>query len=184
MNEATPDASPIQDALAEEQRNATVAIYGDLEDAENGVRALEHAGFEMAQLSIVARGMSEERHVIGFDTPAAREGRWARWGVLWGVLFGAFVFVPGIGQLAVGGYLLYVLMTAAVGAGAGALTAAMSTIGVPSDAVIRYETELRADKQLLIAHGTTADVERARVVLADTAAESVEVHQHNEVAVA
>ena len=75
-------------------------------------------------------------------------------------------------------------MTTAIGAGAGALTAAFSTVGVPADAVIRYETELRADKQLLIAHGTPADVERARALLADTNAESVEVHHGAAVPVA
>lgn len=178
------NATASQNALAEDERNATVAVYGDLEHAEEGVRALERAGFEMAQLSIVARGMSEEHHVIGFDTPAVREGRWARWGAFWGVLFGAFVFIPGIGQLAVGGYLLYLLATAAVGAGAGALTAAMSTFGVPGDAVIRYETQLRADKQLLIAHGTAAEVERARALLAETNIESIEVHHGGPVPVA
>jgi len=173
-----------QDLLPEEERNATVAVFGDIDHAEDAVRTLERAGFEMAQLSIVARGMSEERHVIGFDTPPVREGRWARWGALWGVLFGAFIFIPGVGQLAVGGYLLYVLMTAAIGAGAGALTAAFSTVGIPADAVIRYETELHADKQLLIAHGTAADVERARELLAGTKAQSIDVHRHGAVPVA
>jgi hypothetical protein len=53
----------------------------------------------MAQLSIVARGMSEESRVIGFDTPALRDGHRA----LWGVLFGAFIFILGIGQVAIDG---------------------------------------------------------------------------------
>ena len=72
----------------EEERNATVAVSDDLQLAENAVRALEHAGFEMSHLSIIAKGMNTERHVIGFDTRIHREGHWARWGGLWGVLFG------------------------------------------------------------------------------------------------
>jgi hypothetical protein len=55
----------------------------------------------MAQLSIVARDMSEESRAIGFDTPASRGDRWA----LWGVLFDAFIFIPSIGQVAIDGYL-------------------------------------------------------------------------------
>jgi hypothetical protein len=165
-----------QDHLPEEERNATVAVYGDLEQAENAVRTLEHAGFDMTALSIIASGMTEERHIIGFDTPAVREARWARWGALWGALFAAFILLPGVGGVAVGGYLVYVLLTAALGAGAGALTAALSSVGVPADAVIRYETALRADKQLLIAHGTTSTIEHARGILAGTNAESIEVH--------
>jgi hypothetical protein len=163
-------------AVPEEHRNAAVAVYGDLADAEDAVRALEHAGFDMSQLSIIARGMTTERHVIGFDTHAQREGRWARWGGVWGVLFGAFFFIPGVGHVAIGGYLLYLLTTGAIGAGAGAISAALSSFGIPDDAVIRYETDIKADKQLLIAHGTRIDVERAREVLVGTNAESVEVH--------
>jgi hypothetical protein len=177
-------ANGYHETLPKEERNATVAVYGDMHHAEDAVRTLEHAGFDMAQLSILARGMSEERHVVGFDTPAVREARWARWGALWGVLFGAFVFVPGIGGVAVGGDLLYLLMTGAMGAGAGALGAAFSTVGIPGDAVIRYETALRADKQILIVHGAAATIEHARELLSDSGAESVEVHSGDPVPVA
>ncbi len=170
--------------LPKEERNATVAVYDDLRHAEDAVRALEHAGVDMTALSILARGCSEERHVIGFDTAPVREARWARWGGLWGVLFGAFVFIPGMGGIAIGGYLLYVLMSGAIGAGAGALGAAFSSVGIPADAVIRYETALRADKQVLIVHGDPTTLERARELLANTHAESVEVHVGEAVPVA
>src|ERR1035441_6970423 len=93
----------------EEERNATVAVYRELGDAEDGVRALEHAGFDMSHLSIIAKGMNTERHVMGFDTRAHRESHWARWGGVWGVLFGAFFFIPGVGHVAFGGYVLYLL---------------------------------------------------------------------------
>lgn len=164
-------------ALAsEDERNAVVAVFGDLADAEDAVRTLERAGFDMTHLSIIAKGMTSERHVIGYDTAVRREGRWARWGGAWGVLFGAFLFIPGLGHVAFGGYVLYLITTGAIGAGAGAVGAALATIGVPDDAVIRYETALKADKQLLIAHGTGSDVRRARELLEGTRAESVEVH--------
>jgi len=172
------------ESLPSDESNATVAVYDDMQHAEDAVRTLEHAGLDMAQLSIVARGMNEERHVIGFDTPNVREARWARWGALWGVLFGAFIFIPGIGGVAVGGYLLYLLMTGAMGAGAGALGAALSTVGIPADAVIRYETALRADKQVLIVHGAAATIEQAHELLSNSGAESVEVHTGDPVAVA
>jgi uncharacterized membrane protein len=170
--------------LPKEERNATVAVYDDMQHAEDAVRTLEHAGCDMTQLSILARGMSEERHVIGFDTPTAREARWARWGALWGVLFGAFVFLPGVGGVAIGGYLLWVLMTGAIGAGTAALGAAFSSVGIPADAVIRYETALRADKQVLIVHGTAANIEQAQKLLANSGADSVEVHLDEAVLVA
>lgn len=173
---AVTTPTPVAPPLPEEQRNATVAVYGDLKHAEDAVRALEHADFDMSRLSIVASGLTSERHVIGFESHAQRAERWARWGGLWGVLFGALLFIPGIGQVAVGGYVLYLLMTGAVGAGAGFLTAALSSVGVPDDAIIRYESALRIDKQLLIVHGTQAEIERAHELLSATNAESVEAH--------
>lgn len=39
--------------------------------------------------------------------------------------------------------------------------------GIPRDSVIRYEAALKADKFLLIASGTSAEVERARAILAE-----------------
>lgn len=50
-------------------------------------------------------------------------------------------------------------MTGVIGAGTGAIGAALSTVGVSEDAVIRYETALKAEKQLLTAHGARGDGE-------------------------
>lgn len=57
-------------SLLKEQRNAAVAVYLDLPHAEDAVRSLEHSGFDIAQLSIVAHAMNKERHVIGVGTPS------------------------------------------------------------------------------------------------------------------
>jgi hypothetical protein len=83
---------------------------------------------------------------------------------------------PGPGHVAVAGYVLYLILTGAVGAGAGAIRAALTTVGVPDDAVIRYETAIKAGKQLLIAHETAHQVQHARGLLTSTNAESVETH--------
>lgn len=162
--------------VATAQQNATVAVYGDLQHAEDGVRALESAGYDMTQLSIVARGEQTERHVIGFDDRRHRERAWASWGALWGVLFGAFFFVPGVGNVAFGGWLLFSIIGGALGAGMGAVTAALASLGIPDDAVIRYVTAIKADKQLIVAHGTAADIELAHRILSGGDAETVESH--------
>jgi uncharacterized membrane protein len=64
---------------------------------------------------------------------------------------------------------------AAVGGGAGIVAAALSSLGIPKDSVIRYEKDLKAHKFLLIASGTDAEVERARAILA-TQGGQVNVH--------
>ena len=158
------------------ERNSAIAVYPSEVEAEAAVRELERGGFDMTKLSLLAQGMNQERHVIGTDTAGRRTARWAGFGSVWGLLVGAFFWIPGVGHVAVGGYLLYLLTTTAFGAAGGALAGALSSIGIPEDGVLQYETDLKADKWLLIAHGTTETVDRARDILGTGGAERVDVH--------
>jgi uncharacterized membrane protein len=162
--------------LAAEERNTAIGVYATQQDAEQAIRALERDGFDMRKLSVLARGMSEERHVIGTDTAMRRTGRWASWGGLWGVLFGALFWVPAVGHVAVGGYLLWLLTTGVAGTAGGALGGALTSLGIPREGILRYESDLRADKWLLVAHGTPAEIDHARAVLAAGDAERVDTH--------
>jgi hypothetical protein len=173
----TTNKHPEGHELPAEERNATIGVYADRSAAEDAIRALERGGFDMTRLSLLARGLAEEHHVIGTDTPARRTGRWAAFGTAWGALFGSLFWVPGIGGVAVGGYLLWILSTAVLGAAGGAVGGALAGVGVPREGVPRYETDLRADRWLLVAHGTPEVVEQARAIMAATAAERVDVHR-------
>jgi hypothetical protein len=46
--------------------------------------------------------------------------------------------------------------------------AALSQLGVPKDQVIVYETALKADKYVLMVHGSDDEVARAKYILAGT----------------
>jgi hypothetical protein len=86
------------------------------------------------------------------------------------MLFGAaFFWVPGFGPLLVAGPFLNILLGALEGAalvgGIGALGAALTSIGVPKNSIIRYETDLKADKYLLIANGAPSQVEQVRQIM-------------------
>ena len=106
----------------------------------------------MRTISVLGKGMSEQRHVVGFETPRTRTARWTKWGGLWGWIFGSFLLVPGVGHVAIGGYVLFSLMTAGVGAGVGALSGALTSIGIPRDGIPRYEADLKADHERLDHH--------------------------------
>jgi hypothetical protein len=157
--------------------DAVVAVYATEADLTAAIKLLEHEHYAMGSVSVLGTGMSEERHVVGFETPGSHAARWARWGGLWGWVFGAFVLVPGVGHVAVGGYLLFMLLTAGLGATGGALGGALTSLGIPMDGVPVYESDLRADRFLVIAHGTTGDVDRARTLLAQTTHERLDHHQ-------
>jgi hypothetical protein len=159
--------------------NAIIATYQTHEQAEEAVRELDRSGFSMKQLSIVGKGYHSEEHPVGFYTVGDRMKSWGGlglfWGALWGMLLGAaFFWVPGIGPLGVAGPFVHILVTGAEGAalagGTSVLGAALMSLGVPKDGVIKYESSLRADKYLLIVHGSKEDVERASRVVEHTPA--------------
>jgi hypothetical protein len=105
----------------------------------------------------------------------------AFWGAVWGWFIGAAVFlIPGIGPVLVGGPLVAIVISTLEGAvvvgGLSALGAALYSLGIPKDTVLRYELALKAEKYLLVAHGTESDVENARRILNITGADDVSTH--------
>lgn len=163
---------------------SVVGIVKSHAEAEGVIKELQRSGFPMKRLSVIGKGYHSEEHPIGFYTAGDRIRTWggfgAFWGAVWGVLFGAaFFWVPGIGPLAVAGPFVQLLVGGLEGAvlagGAGALGGALVSLGVPRDSIVKYETSLRADNYLIIAHGTPEQVEAARAILEEQALEEPEV---------
>jgi hypothetical protein len=57
---------------------------------------------------------------------------------------------------------------AAVVGGLSALGAALYGLGIPKDSVVEYETALKADKFLLMVHGTAQEAVEAKSIIAGT----------------
>jgi len=137
----------------------------------------------MKKLSIVGKDYHSEEQVRGYYNTGDRVKFWGKlgafWGGLWGLFFGSlFMFIPVIGHIVVFGPFAAAIAGALEGAvltgGLSALGAALISIGIPKDSVLKYETEVKSDKFLLIAHGTKDDIDRARQILAMTKADEVE----------
>ncbi len=60
--------------------------------------------------------------------------------------------------------------------GLSALGAALVSIGIPKNSVLQYETEVKNGKLLLVAHGTSEEVEHAKDLLHQSEADSTTVH--------
>jgi len=157
-----------------EKQDLVVAIYNTHTEAEKGVKELQKSGFDMKKLSIIGRDYHSEEDVIGYYNTGDRVKYWGKlgafWGGFWGLLFGsALFFVPGIGPIAVGGPLVSWIIAALEGAvaigGLSAIGAALYSIGIPKDSIVKYETALKANKFLVIFHGSGEDVEKARGLL-------------------
>ncbi len=164
---------------------AAVAVYEEHTGAEEAVITLQKGGFDMKKLSILGKGYHSEEQVIGHYNAGDRVKYWggtgALWGGLWGLLFGtAFFAIPGIGPVVVGGPLVAAIVSGLEGAvfvgGVSAIGAALYSIGIPKDSVLRYETALKADKYLVVVNGTAGEVTEARDILRHTNATSVDQH--------
>ena len=60
--------------------------------------------------------------------------------------------------------------------GLSALGAALFSIGIPKDSVVKYELALKSDKFLVIAHGTSDEVAKAKSLLETSGAAQTTVH--------
>jgi len=106
----------------------------------------------------------------------------AFWGWIWGLLFGsAFLFVPGIGPVMVAGpivtWIIGALQSALIVGGLSAVGAGLISMGIPKDSALKYETALKADKFLLLVHGTADEVSKAKDILGKGKATETNVHK-------
>jgi hypothetical protein len=157
-----------------EKTDSVIAVFGDHPAAEAAVKKLTAAGFEMKNLSVVGKGYHTDEKVVGFYNTGDRIKFWgtrgAFWGGFWGLFFGGlFMAIPFVGHVVVLGYLATIVIAgienAVIVGGLSALGAALYSIGVPKDSVIQYETAVKADGFLVMAHGSPEEMARARTVL-------------------
>lgn len=167
------------------KQDAIVAIYHDHTCAEDAVRRLVAAGTPPHSISIIGKGYHTDEKVTGFYNAGDRIKFWGRygafWGGLWGLLLGGvFMTVPLVGPVVILGHLGTMAAGALTGAATfgtvGALGAALVSLGIPKDSVIKYEEAVKADKFLVIVNGPAADVAAAKAQLGDSS--KCHIHHH------
>ena len=168
--------------------DTVVAVCDTHEQAVQAVRALQAAGVEMRSLSIAGKDTHLVEHVSGYYTAGDRMLHWgsrgAFWGGIWGLLFDSALFaLPGIGSVLLAGplvsWIVAILEGAVVFGGLSALAAGLVSIGIPHHSVIEYETALKTDKFLVIVHGASKSVAKAREAFNKTPHVVYTVHGEN-----
>ncbi|WP_216850892.1 BON domain-containing protein [Acidisphaera sp. L21] len=171
------------------QHETLVAIYATHDAAETAIRQVSDGGLDMKHFSIVGRGYHTDEQVTGFYSAGDRVKFWgsrgAYWGGLWGLLFGGMMLtIPVLGPIVVLGSLAAGVFTAITGAvegavvmgGLGALGAALFSIGIPHHSVLQYETALKADSYLIVAHGPQSEIQRAKEMLQASGPARLDIH--------
>lgn len=169
------------------QIDPVIAVHETHGGAEAAVKALGKAGFDLTKLSIIGKSDRTEEQAHGFYALGDRVRAWGAtggfWGVVWGLLVGAAVFVmPPIGLVAAAGPITLALVAALEGAvvvgGVSALCMALAFTGMSDDQALKYEADIIANRFLVIVHGSPEEVAHARAILAAAAAEpSLPFHQ-------
>jgi hypothetical protein len=174
-------------------QDSVVAVYRTHADAEQALRDLQSGGVDMRKLSIVGKGYHTEEHAVGYYNAGDRMKYWGKagafWGGFWALLFGSAIFmIPGLGPiLAAGPVVAWIVagLEGAVEVGAlGVLGAGLYSIGIPKDSIVKYEAALKTDQFLLIAHGTPADVDKAKQIIEATHPAQLASHSSASAAVA
>jgi hypothetical protein len=168
-----------------ENADTVIAVFADHPAAETAIKKLTTAGFEMKNLSVVGKGYHTDEKVVGFYNTGDRVKFWgirgAFWGGFWGLFLGGmFMAVPVVGQVVVLGYIATIVIAgienAVIVGGISALAAALFSIGVPKDSVIQYETALKTDSFLVMAHGPATEIARAKTILGTVNPTRIDVH--------
>lgn len=166
--------------------SAAVAVFKHHAQAEDAIRKLAGAGFDISRINIVGRGCHTEEKVAGFYNAGSRIKFWGKYGALWGALWGLFagglfLTIPAIGPVMVlghfGAMVLGAVEGAALGGGLSALGAAFFSIGIPKNSVIDYEKAVKNDEFLVMVHGLPEVVDRAREILAAANAAQLDIHK-------
>ena len=168
-----------------EKNSAVVAVFTRHQDAEDAVRKLAGAGFDMTHYSIVGQGYHSEEKVVGFYNIGDRMKFWGKngafWGSIWSLFFGGvFLTIPMIGPVMVLGHLAAMVVAAVEGAilvgGVSALGAALFSIGIPKDSVIQYEQAVKTDGFLVVAHGSADEMARSKAILESSNPTRIDLH--------
>jgi hypothetical protein len=154
--------------------SSTLVVFDKLETAEAALRSLRASGFDMNNLSVVAKEFYDGEPQPGCYRLDGEIISWSRKGVFWGwvlgLLFGsAFIFIPGIGPVMAGGpivgWLIEAFETSLFVGGLSALGAALLSRGLNKDQVIKAENALKSSKQLLVVHGAESEIRKVKTIL-------------------
>jgi len=149
--------------------NTTIGFYATHEKAIEAVLLLGQAGYPVQQVSLLGKA------VIIDDLLYVKSNKWIKnipvtlgaiLGPVLGILSGLNVMaIPGFGFLSGTGAMLGALAGFSMGIVAGGIPSLIATLVIKSRAVLRYKEHTEERGFRVIAHGTNAEIEKAREIL-------------------
>lgn len=159
-----------------------VGLFATHQAAEQAMYRLRDTGFNMDQISIVARSGDGLRDITGDGTTVPPEsitqeaqegaGAGATTGAIAGGTIGligslGILAIPGVGLVAEAGFLLgNALLGSGIGAASGGLIGALAGWGIPEDRATYYNDRVyKENEYLVLLEGTQSEIRKAEAVL-------------------
>ena len=163
------------------KNTAVFGIYRDRLGLENGVSALQQAGFRNTDISALfpenegTKDFAHEKHTKAPEGTATGAGTGAVVGGTLGWLAGiGALAIPGVGPLIAAGPIVAALAGAGAGGAIGGLTGALVGMGIPEYEAKRYEGRVKEGGVLLSVHSDNSDwTRKAKDILERTGAEDI-----------
>jgi len=160
----------------------TVRTFLTHVEAEKAVLDLQKGGFDLQKISIIGKDYQTTEHIRGFltwkDAAATGAGTAGYWGSFFGGLFGiltgaGILFIPGVGPVVVAGQVVGILagwvegmVVGGIGAAViGGLAGALIGLGIPKDKALKYETEIKSGKYVVLITGSEEELNKVQTIL-------------------
>lgn len=160
---------------------AVFGIYGTRESVEEGVSALQAAGFRSTDISVMlpenegTKDLAHEKHSKAPEgTAAGTVTGGAIGGILGGLIGVGLIAIPGLGPLLVAGPIIAALTGVGSGGVVGGVIGALVGFGIPEYEAKRFEGRIKQGGLLLSVHCDNSDWEkRAKEILQQTGGEEI-----------
>ena len=164
-------------------------LFYSRDEAEGAVRALQQAGYDMDQVSVIAKDADK----IGGHQTTENVGNKADEGAATGALTGGALggitgllvglgtlAIPGVGPILLAGEVATALATTAAGAGigaaAGGLIGALVGLGIPEEKAKIYSDRVGGGSFLVMVTGTGYEIDRAATIMRQHGVEEFDIY--------
>lgn len=142
-----------------------VANYKTQEQAQDAIQKLKKEGYNITKLSIIGSDCYTEQTALGYFSIYNRMGKWSALGffaigscaLLFGLLF-IFNFTASLPYFKIP--IMYACVALLLG-----ITLPLISIGISRDKTIKYKTEIKARKYVLVAQETNAKIQTIQSIL-------------------
>jgi hypothetical protein len=163
------------------KNTAVFGIYPAYGTVENGVNALQEAGFRNTDISVLfpenegTKDFAHKKETKSHEgaTTGATTGAIVGGGLGWLVGIGALA-IPGLGPFIAAGPIMAALAGVGVGGAVGGITGALIGMGIPEYEAKRYEGRVKDGGILLSVHSDSSEwTKKAKDILERTGAQDI-----------